>query len=204
MTGRADSWCLETPGLGFGILGSVAVPHPDANWYDVPGEIGWGGLAGTAWAADRREGLVVLTFCQVMYELWIDEEVRQAARKALGYSASSGAAKAVASNTPAKGAADFSASAATESGPCRANADNEALLGHIPEASTPLPKGSGAAKRALDHQDLGEETPKRSRLSSDTIMSKGSTEKFKMELEPFSLPLPELVILAKEADAGGQ
>jgi len=85
VTGKEDSWCLETAGLGFGILGSVAVRHPDANWYDPPGEVGWGGLAGTAWAIDRRERLIVVTFCQVMYELWIDEEARKAARLALGY-----------------------------------------------------------------------------------------------------------------------
>jgi CubicO group peptidase (beta-lactamase class C family) len=85
--GRSEgAWCLETPGLGFGVLGSVAVPHPDANWYDVPGEIGWGGLAGTAWAVDHRERLVVVTFTQVMYELWVDEEVRKAVRLALGVS----------------------------------------------------------------------------------------------------------------------
>lgn len=84
VTGRPDSWCLETAGLGFGAVGSVAVPHEEANWYDVPGEVGWGGLAGTAWAIDHNEGLVVLTFCQVMYELWIDEEARKAVRKSLG------------------------------------------------------------------------------------------------------------------------
>jgi len=85
VTGRSDCWCLETAGLGFGPLGSVAVEHPDANWFDRPGEIGWGGLAGTAWATDQQDGLVVISFCQVMYELWIDEEVRKATRRALGY-----------------------------------------------------------------------------------------------------------------------
>jgi len=84
ITGKQDSWCLSTAGLGFGLLGSVAVPHPDANWYDVPGEVGWGGLAGTAWAIHQGDGLVVLTFCQVMYELWIDEEVRKAVRISMG------------------------------------------------------------------------------------------------------------------------
>jgi len=85
VTGRPDCWCLSTTGLGFGALGSVATQHQDANWYDVPGEFGWGGLAGTAWAVDHREKLVVVSFCQVMYELWIDEDVRRATRKALGY-----------------------------------------------------------------------------------------------------------------------
>ncbi|CAE8632992.1 unnamed protein product, partial [Polarella glacialis] len=86
MTGDPQSWCLETSGLGFGILGSVAVSHPEANWFDAPGEVGWGGLAGTAWAMDPKEGLVVISFCQVMYELWIDEELRKAVRSALGFS----------------------------------------------------------------------------------------------------------------------
>ena len=30
----------------------------------VCAEVGWGGLAGTAWAVDHREKLVVVTFCQ--------------------------------------------------------------------------------------------------------------------------------------------
>lgn len=84
ITGKADSWCLSTAGLGFGVLGSVAVPHPDKNWFDIPGEVGWGGLAGTAWAMIPEDGVVTLTFCQVMYELWIDEEVRKAVRKSMG------------------------------------------------------------------------------------------------------------------------
>lgn len=84
MTGGSESWCLETKGLGFGLLGSVAVPHAEANWYDVPGEIGWGGLAGTAWAVDHQEQLVVVSFSQVMYEFWIDEELRKAVRRSLG------------------------------------------------------------------------------------------------------------------------
>lgn len=79
-----EAWCLQTPGLGFSLLGSVAVPHADANWRDVPGEIGWGGLAGTAWAVDFHDKLVVVSFCQVMYELVIDEELREAVRKSLG------------------------------------------------------------------------------------------------------------------------
>jgi len=85
VTGRPDCWALDTAGLGFGPLGSVAGQHADANWFDVPGEYGWGGLAGTAWAVDARERTVVVSFCQVMYELWIDEELRKAVRRALGY-----------------------------------------------------------------------------------------------------------------------
>merc|ERR550532_895119 len=85
MTGREDAWCLDTPGLGFSLLGSIAVPHEKANWYDPPGEFGWGGLGGTAWAVDRRDGLVVLSFTQVLSELWVDEELRKAVRRALHY-----------------------------------------------------------------------------------------------------------------------
>eukprot|EP00933_Yihiella_yeosuensis_P024655 TRINITY_DN1911_c0_g1_i1.p1 TRINITY_DN1911_c0_g1~~TRINITY_DN1911_c0_g1_i1.p1 ORF type:complete len:614 (+),score=156.47 TRINITY_DN1911_c0_g1_i1:67-1842(+) len=86
MTGKEDSWCLDTAGFGFGLLGSVTVKHPEANWFDAPGEVGWGGLAGTAWAIDRKEGLVVVSMCQVMYEMWVDEDVRKAVRTSLGFS----------------------------------------------------------------------------------------------------------------------
>jgi hypothetical protein len=85
LTGQEDAWCLVTPGLGFSLLGSIAVPHPAANWYDVPGEFGWGGRGGTAWAVDKRDGLVVLSFTQVLSELWVDEELRKAVRRSLHY-----------------------------------------------------------------------------------------------------------------------
>lgn len=83
ITGNHESWCLETPGLGFGVLGSVAVSHPGANWFDAPGEVGWGGLAGTAWVVDADAKLVVVSFTQVVYELWIDEDLRKAVRSSL-------------------------------------------------------------------------------------------------------------------------
>mmetsp|Transcript_39005 Transcript_39005/g.121524 ORF Transcript_39005/g.121524 Transcript_39005/m.121524 type:complete len:641 (+) Transcript_39005:67-1989(+) len=229
MTGQEDSWCLETAGLGFGLLGSVAVPHVDANWYDVPGEIGWGGLAGTAWAVDRRDGLVVLSFCQVMYELWIDEEVRKAARKALGYSEpKSPGSPQLAPKSPASEASTEAKSSSSSSeakspaseakSPSSSLEMDEAARETSMEASTPSPKGTGAAKRALEQPDApGDETPKRQRFAHEAILSQGSSEKLRLEKEgeavdgkspgsgedilkesnPFSLPLPDLAVPAK-------
>jgi len=189
MTGHADSWCLETAGLGFGVLGSVAVRHPEANWFDVPGEFGWGGLAGTAWAVDRRERLTVVSFCQVMYELWIDVEVRKAARKALGYSETEQPASPPLAPAPEP----ITALKAPESPTSEAST----------EASTPSPKSQGCAKRVLEQSDASsDETPKRQRLALEVVHSHGSSEKFRQEKEEqnlFSLPLPELPLPVKAA-----
>jgi len=146
MTGRPDCWCLETAGLGFGLLGSVAVEHPDANWYDTPGEIGWGGLAGTAWATDQRDGLVVISFCQVMYEFWIDEEVRKATRRALGYAPPDAA---TANQEPKEGARPHCEVAATAADPPNP-IDRHAM--HNTEEASQVPKeGAEAAVAGPQH-----------------------------------------------------
>jgi len=142
MTGRPDSWCLETPGLGFGALGSVAVEHPEANWYDVPGEVGWGGLAGTAWAVDRRDGLVVVSFCQVVYELWIDEEVRKATRAAQGYAPPSPSAVSGEASDPVEAAAEEEAKRPIPGGDEGAAAEVEA---EMPAAKRPCLGAPSAA-----------------------------------------------------------
>jgi len=195
VTGQRDCWCLETPGLGFGILGSVAVQHADAKWYDIPGEIGWGGLAGTAWAVDQREGLVVVCFCQVMYELWIDEEVRKATRLALGYRE---ATPALPTSTPvleiiaeqqslqhASGLVDVEladATAVLPSGGIPASPEPAAVAveGEQEGEANISPEPKGVLKRVPEGPaDAGHETPKKLRLSSEALMSLGSTEKLK-------------------------
>jgi len=189
MLGRADGWCLETAGLGFGVLGSVAVRHPETNWYDVPGEYGWGGLAGTAWAVDRRERLVVVSFCQVMYELWIDVEVRKAARKALGYSETQLAAS---ETQPATSETQPSASPQLiiePIAPLKAEAPGSPSSEASTEAGTPSPKSQGATKRVSEQSDMSsDETPKRQRLAQE-------------EPNPFSLPLPDLPLPVKATES---
>lgn len=191
VTGTQDAWCLETAGLGFGILGSVAVQHPDANWYDTAGEVGWGGLAGTAWAVDHREKLVVVTFCQVMYELWIDEEARKAARRSLGYEEPPCEEAAPVPEAAAQSAEGGAADKENVPPALQPGGANQAPSAEVPQAA-PAPPDSPSARHdtnALEAASQGSPAPE----AAITPPTSGRTAAAKRAS-------PEAALLEEEAD----
>jgi len=82
-TGRDDVWAFSTPGVGFGLLGSVSVAHPDLDPALRPGEYGWGGMAGTAWTNDPAEDFFLLSFSLTAFDLTTEEELRAGVRASI-------------------------------------------------------------------------------------------------------------------------
>eukprot|EP00438_Fugacium_kawagutii_P025622 Skav209725 [mRNA] locus=scaffold528:421425:422669:- [translate_table: standard] len=82
-TGKNDVWTFGSPGVGFGLLGSVSVQHPDLDEALRPGEYGWGGMAGTAWTNDPQEDFALLSFSLVAFDLSTEEVLRAGVRKSI-------------------------------------------------------------------------------------------------------------------------
>lgn len=84
-TGGRDGecWAFGTAGVGFGLLGSVTVAHPDLDEALRPNEYGWGGMAGTAWTNDPAEDFFLLSFSLVAFDLSTEEELRAGVRAAI-------------------------------------------------------------------------------------------------------------------------
>jgi len=82
-TGKDDVWTFGSPGVGFGLLGSVSVQHPELDEALKPGEYGWGGMAGTAWTNDPQEDFVLLSFSLVAFDLSTEEVLRAGVRKSI-------------------------------------------------------------------------------------------------------------------------
>mmetsp|Transcript_83973 Transcript_83973/g.151522 ORF Transcript_83973/g.151522 Transcript_83973/m.151522 type:complete len:597 (-) Transcript_83973:28-1818(-) len=82
-TGKDDVWAFSTPGVGFSLVGSVSVEHPDLDEGLQPGEYGWGGMAGTAWTNDPREDFCLLSFSLVAFDLTTEEVLREGVRSAI-------------------------------------------------------------------------------------------------------------------------
>eukprot|EP00928_Gymnodinium_smaydae_P008910 TRINITY_DN13289_c0_g1_i1.p1 TRINITY_DN13289_c0_g1~~TRINITY_DN13289_c0_g1_i1.p1 ORF type:complete len:595 (+),score=155.74 TRINITY_DN13289_c0_g1_i1:72-1787(+) len=82
-TGSNDVWAFDTAGVGFCIVGSVSVEHPDLDEALRAGEYGWGGMAGTAWTNDPKEGFLLLSFSLVAFDLTTEEELRAAVRSSI-------------------------------------------------------------------------------------------------------------------------
>lgn len=82
-TGKDDVWAFGSPGVGFGLLGSVSVQHPELDEALRPGEYGWGGMAGTAWTNDPQEDFVLLSFSLVAFDLSTEEVFRAGVRKSI-------------------------------------------------------------------------------------------------------------------------
>lgn len=76
-------WAFGSPGVGFGLLGSVSVQHPELDEALRPGEYGWGGMAGTAWTNDPQEDFVLLSFSLVAFDLSTEEVLRAGVRKSI-------------------------------------------------------------------------------------------------------------------------
>jgi len=190
LTGKEDAWCLGTAGLGFSLLGSIAIPHADANWYDVPGEFGWGGLGGTAWAVDRRDGLVVLSFTQVLSELWVDEELRKAVRRALHYKEPPEPEEKEEGNSPGQETKEAAASESVCAVASTAATDVGAVEQPNPRSPQAVLEASNDRKRAME--DAGAEgcsvTPKRPH--EHDMDSQLSSKKLRVEANSCG-PLPE-------------
>jgi len=82
-TGRDDVWAFGTPGVGFGLLGSVSVDHPELDSALRAAEYGWGGMAGTAWTNDPNEDFFLLSFSLTAFDLTTEEELRAGVRAAI-------------------------------------------------------------------------------------------------------------------------
>jgi len=82
-TGKDDVWAFSTAGIGFNLLGSVSVEHPDLDEALRPGEYGWGGMAGTAWTNDPKEDFFLLSFSLTAFDLTTEEVLREGVRKAI-------------------------------------------------------------------------------------------------------------------------
>jgi len=82
-TGKDDVWTFGSPGVGFGLLGSVSVQHPELDEALCPGEYGWGGMAGTAWTNDPQEDFALLSFSLVAFDLTTEEVLRAGVRKSI-------------------------------------------------------------------------------------------------------------------------
>jgi len=82
-TGKDDVWAFSTAGVGFNLLGSVSVEHPDLDEALRPGEYGWGGMAGTAWTNDPKEDFFLLSFSLTAFDLTTEEVLREGVRKAI-------------------------------------------------------------------------------------------------------------------------
>jgi len=82
-TGSDDVWAFSTPGVGFGLIGSVSVSHPELDAALKPGEYGWGGMAGTAWTNDPHEDFFLLSFSLTAFDLTTEEELRGGVRASI-------------------------------------------------------------------------------------------------------------------------
>eukprot|EP00931_Biecheleriopsis_adriatica_P008267 TRINITY_DN109481_c0_g1_i1.p1 TRINITY_DN109481_c0_g1~~TRINITY_DN109481_c0_g1_i1.p1 ORF type:complete len:688 (-),score=160.89 TRINITY_DN109481_c0_g1_i1:32-2047(-) len=82
-TGKDDVWAFGTPGVGFSLLGSVSVEHPELDEALRPGEYGWGGMAGTAWTNDPKEDFFLLSFSLTAFDLTTEEVLRAGVRSAI-------------------------------------------------------------------------------------------------------------------------
>mmetsp|Transcript_16616 Transcript_16616/g.29089 ORF Transcript_16616/g.29089 Transcript_16616/m.29089 type:complete len:674 (-) Transcript_16616:117-2138(-) len=82
-TGKDDVWAFSTAGVGFNLLGSVSVAHPELDEALRPGEYGWGGMAGTAWTNDPKEDFFLLSFSLTAFDLTTEEVLREGVRKAI-------------------------------------------------------------------------------------------------------------------------
>jgi len=81
--GKKTVYVFDKPGMGYSCLGSVQSQHPKQDKGVVPGEYGWGGLAGPAWTIDPRCDIIILTMTQTALVLDHEEYLRYAARRAL-------------------------------------------------------------------------------------------------------------------------
>eukprot|EP00421_Protoceratium_reticulatum_P022006 CAMPEP_0168377792 /NCGR_PEP_ID=MMETSP0228-20121227/11005_1 /TAXON_ID=133427 /ORGANISM="Protoceratium reticulatum, Strain CCCM 535 (=CCMP 1889)" /LENGTH=820 /DNA_ID=CAMNT_0008390793 /DNA_START=1 /DNA_END=2460 /DNA_ORIENTATION=- len=81
--GKRKVFVFDKPGLGYSCLGQIQAHHPGQDKGTVPGEYGWGGLAGPAWTIDPRSDLIVLSMTQTAFVLDHEEYIRYAARRAI-------------------------------------------------------------------------------------------------------------------------
>ncbi|CAJ1357924.1 unnamed protein product [Effrenium voratum] len=81
--GKKSVFVFDKPGVGYNCLGQIQAAHPKQDRGAVPGEFGWGGLAGPAWTIDPRSDLIILSMTQTAFVLDHEEYVRYAARRAI-------------------------------------------------------------------------------------------------------------------------
>jgi len=81
--GKKSAFVFDKPGVGYNWLGQIQAQHQKQDRGSVPGEFGWGGLAGPAWTIDPRSDLIILSMTQTAFVLDHEEYVRYAARRAI-------------------------------------------------------------------------------------------------------------------------